>query len=76
MKSWMTSAAMLAALCGAQGLRAEPELSEELKAKLEKKLESPFLKKAAWHTEIEKAKAEAAKTGKPIFAYFTRSYAP
>lgn len=28
-----------------------------------------------WLTDFDAAKAEAAKTGKPIFAYFTRTYA-
>jgi hypothetical protein len=41
----------------------------------DKKLESEFLKKAAWITDYAKAKEASKKEGKPIFAYFTRSYA-
>ena len=29
-----------------------------------------------WITDFDVAKATAKKTGKPIFAYFTRTYAP
>lgn len=47
----------------------EPELA----ALKQKKLESPFLKKAAWLTDYDAARAESARTGKPIFAYFTVS---
>ena len=49
---------------------------DSLEDKLQKKLKDPFLAKAAWVMEFEKAKAESKKAGKPIFAYFTRSYSP
>ena len=42
----------------------------------DKKLKSSFLKKAAWFTDFDKARAKAQKDGKIIFTYFTRSYAP
>jgi hypothetical protein len=29
-----------------------------------------------WITDFDEAKAQSQKTGKPIFAYFTRTYAP
>jgi len=44
--------------------------------KRDKKLASEFLKKSAWITDYDKAREEAKKSGKPIFGYFTRSYAP
>jgi hypothetical protein len=47
---------------------------EELKAQREEKLASDFLKKANWITDYDKARAEAKKSKKVIFAYFTRSY--
>ena len=47
----------------------------ELKNKLNKKLAEPWVKKAPWITDYDKARAEAKKSGKLIFAYFTRSYA-
>ncbi|MBI3270290.1 MAG: hypothetical protein HYZ53_14870 [Planctomycetes bacterium] len=50
--------------------------AQSMEEKRDHKLQSEFLKKAAWFTDYDKARAEAKKTGKVIFAYFTRSYAP
>ena len=47
-----------------------------LKKKLADKLAQEWVANAAWITDLDKAKAEAHKRGKQIFAYFTRSYAP
>ncbi len=58
--------ALLAALASARSL-------EE---RLQKKLESPFLKNAPWVLDYDQARAKAKAEGKVIFAYFTRSYAP
>jgi hypothetical protein len=55
-------------------LRAQDQA--ELATKRDQKLESEFLKLADWVTDFAEAQAVAAETGKPIFAYFTRSYAP
>lgn len=44
--------------------------------KLGKKLEGAWVKNAAWITDFDRAKSKARKSGKQIFAYFTRSYAP
>jgi hypothetical protein len=49
---------------------------DELKKKKEEVLKDAFLKKAPWTLDYDKALAEAKKTGKPVFAYFSRSYAP
>lgn len=48
---------------------------EELISKRDEKLKLAFLKKADWLTDYDKARAEAKKSGKPIFTYFSRSYA-
>lgn len=50
--------------------------AQSFEEKLAKKLESPFLKKAAWVLDYDAARAKAKAEKKPIFAYFTRSYAP
>ena len=50
--------------------------AQSLEQKLEEKMKEPFLKKAPWFTDYDKAREEAKKTNKPIFAYFTRSYSP
>ncbi|HXX94841.1 MAG TPA: hypothetical protein VEN81_14535 [Planctomycetota bacterium] len=53
-----------------------PVLAQSLEEKLDKKLASDFLKKAAWITDYDKAREESKKSGKAIFGYFSRSYAP
>ena len=55
--------------------RQQPD-QEELKARREEKLASKFLQNANWITNYDKARTEAKKSKKVIFAYFTRSYAP
>jgi hypothetical protein len=55
---------------------AGPSAQDGLEAKRDKKLQSPFLKSAPWITDFTKAREESKRTGKPIFGYFTRSYAP
>lgn len=55
--------------------KAPGQTQEDFKKLYEEKLKEPFFKKAAWITDYDKAREEAKKTGKPIFAYFSRSYA-
>ena len=40
----------------------------------DEKLNESWVKKADWITDFDKARATAKASGKPIFAYFTRSY--
>ncbi len=47
----------------------------DLEDKRDALLKEEFLKKADWITDYDKAREEAKKSGKAIFAYFTRSYA-
>lgn len=54
---------------------AAPAAADDMVAKRDEKLQSAFLKKAPWLVDFDAAKAESKKTGKPIFTYFTRSYA-
>jgi hypothetical protein len=68
-----TQIALAAAMIGALGSAA---FGQSLEENRDKKLASAFLKKAGWTTDYDKALEEAKKTGKPIFGYFTRSYAP
>ena len=58
------------------GLAAAAGAQETMEQKRDKKLALPFLKKAAWFTDYDKALEESKKSGKPVFAYFTRSYSP
>ncbi len=55
---------------------AQTDAQSILRAKLEKKLESPFIAFGSWVTDYDAARATAAKTGKLVFGYFSRSYAP
>ena len=43
--------------------------------KLEEKLKESWLVDGGWITDYDTAREEAKKSGKLIFAYFTRSYA-
>jgi len=47
----------------------------DLEDKRDALLKEEWLKKADWITDYDKALAESKKSGKAIFAYFTRSYA-
>ena len=50
--------------------------AQSLEEKYQKKLQLPFAKKIAWIHSLEEAQRMARESGKPIFAYFTRSYSP
>lgn len=58
-------------LAPAQSPKSQQELAELREAKLAK----PVFRLAPWVTDYDAARAAAAKEGKLIFAYFTRSYA-
>ena len=65
----ITSFACLLLLVGtAQG--------QDLEESYKKKLEKEFMKKVTWVQSLEEAQKLSKETGKPIFGYFTRSYAP
>ena len=65
---WVLAFLALPAVAAAQD-------QEQMKKNLEDKLAKPFVKFAPWILDFDEAKAAAKKSGKPIFAYFTRSYA-
>lgn len=47
---------------------------ETLKAKKAGKLDSEFLKRAAWIPDWDRAREESRRSGKPILGYFTLSH--
>lgn len=51
---------------------SQASLAEQFAAKLE----SPFIQNADWIRDYDEARARAKETGKPIFAYFSRSFLP
>ncbi len=63
----------LPGLAAAQGAGSN---QEELRERYEKKLKKDFVKKVSWQRSLAKAKKLARKQNKPIFGYFSRSYAP
>ena len=58
------------------GLLATTAFAQGMEAKLQEKLAKDFVKNADWVTDFDAAKQKAKESGKIIFAYFTRSYAP
>ena len=70
----LRSAAIALAFLAAAGV-ARAQDQEQMKKNLEAKLEKPFLKNGTWILDFDEAKELSKKSGKPIFAYFTRSYA-
>jgi len=69
---WSLAACLVAALVWGAAPRLQGE--ETMEQKKEKKLAEEFFKKATWFTDYDKAREEAKKSSKLIFAYFTRSY--
>ena len=61
---------------GALLVLAAAAAAGELEDKFQEKLAKDFARNAEWMTDFDAAKAKAKETGLPIFAYFTRSYAP
>lgn len=60
----------------ASGGSRKPPTQVELKLRFTKKLEGAWIKNAAWNLDYEKALQASKASGKQVFAYFTRSYAP
>ena len=58
------------------GLPTAAQEADSLQVKLNKKLNESWVSHGGWVTDLDDAKAQAAKENKVIFAYFTRSYSP
>ncbi|MFQ5844295.1 MAG: hypothetical protein ACE5JG_04825 [Planctomycetota bacterium] len=56
--------------------QADPDRQESYRASLEEHLQKPFMQNADWLTDYDQALAAAKESGKLIFTYFTRTYAP
>jgi len=64
------------ALLVAFGAASAGPSQEDLKGKRDAKLKEAWVTKAPWILDYDKAKEEAKKGQKLIFAYFSRSYSP
>lgn len=71
----LTAIAVLTSLCAALPAQQKGPSQEQLKQQREEKLGKEVFTKADWTFDYDKARAEAKKSGKLIFAYFSRSYA-
>jgi hypothetical protein len=76
-----TTALRLAPILAASLSFAAPALTaqksqEELQAAFADMQTHAWYTGGGWTTDFDAAKARAKETGKPIFAYFTRTYAP
>ncbi len=60
----------------APGLLAQGKSQEQLQQSYDEMQTHDWFTGGGWGTDLAAAKAEAEKTGKPILAYFTRTYAP
>ncbi|MEQ1634073.1 MAG: hypothetical protein ABL997_16970 [Planctomycetota bacterium] len=67
--------ALHAALLSSALLPAQTKTQEQLIELRTQKLGKDVFKKAEWILDYDAARATAVATDKPIFAYFTRSYA-
>ncbi len=66
---------LLCAAAGSAAAQQAPPSQEDLKKKYDDKVAEAWVKEGGWITDYDKAREEAKKSGKPVFAYFTRSYA-
>ena len=74
-KRHVTAIAVLTGLCAALTAQNQPPSQEQLVKLRTEKLAKEVFKKADWVMDYDKARAEAKKSGKLLFTYFTRSYA-
>jgi Skp family chaperone for outer membrane proteins len=49
---------------------------EKMRAQYQEKLKKEFFKNGPWLVDYDAARTEAKKSGKNLFIYFSRSYAP
>ena len=72
MKFMMPGALVLTVISGLCSAASAQSMEE----RRDKKLAEPWVTKSAWIIDYDKAREASTKSGKPIFAYFTRSYSP
>jgi hypothetical protein len=65
-----------AAIGAAAGTLTAQKSQEELQAAFAALQDHAWYTGGGWTTDFDAAKARARETGRPILAYFTRTYAP
>lgn len=71
MRLAMTAGLLLSAAASAWAQQAS---QEDLQKKRDAKLAESWVKDGGWITDYDKAREEAKKAGKLVFAYFTVTY--
>ncbi len=56
--------------------QSDADRTAKLEKKRDKKLAEEWIERAPWVLDYDKARKQAKKGGKIIFAYFSRSYEP
>lgn len=72
----LLSGLLLAAAASPALAQQQKESQESLQKKYDEKVGEAWVKDPAWILDFDKAREEAKKRGRPMVAYFTRSYAP
>ena len=71
------AAGLAAVLAGSLAAAAPAQDAQDaLKEKYAEKIAEPWVSHGGWRLDYEKALEEAGKSGKLVFAYFSRSYSP
>ena len=71
----LTLATALPAQQAKKLIKGDQEKQDKLIAERNKKLAKPVFEKANWLFDYDEARAEAKRSGKLLFTYFSRSYA-
>ena len=74
---WLaTAAAGILVAAFAAPTPAQDSGQEDLKEKYRQKIAEAWFQDGGWTDDYKAARSRAMAEGKPIFAYFTRSYSP
>lgn len=78
MRGLIFAAAAAGVLAAAFAVPASAQEAEKdpLQQKYEDKVAESWFKDGGWSDDYDAVRATAKETGKPIFAYFSRSYSP
>lgn len=77
MRRTISTLGLLAVFLPVESLAAQRRGSQEwLQAQLAAKQQKSFVKHGGWMLDYDAARARAAKEGKVLLVYFTRTFAP
>ncbi len=76
MRRMMTAALAGLLMTATASVAVAMDETEELTKKYDAKVSEAWFTEGGWTDDYEAAKKQSQETGKPIIAYFTRSYSP